>query len=76
MTPAEVTAALADRVSGRRSTIPSVRKGARVAVRAGGIEAFGTVRFGYGSADTPRAVVVLDGTGTEVDVSWSLLWPE
>ena len=76
MTPAEVATALADRVPGRTNALPLVKSGARVAVRAGGVEATGTVQYSYGTAGNAVARVVLDTTGTVVEVSWDRLWEE
>ncbi len=63
--------------AGRQNDLPTpMRKGTRCSITVGEITALGTVVRCYGSADDSRAVIRLDGTGQEVDVSWNLIGRE
>lgn len=78
MTPDKVTAALVERVPGRRlHALPLIKSGARVSVRAGDLSANGTILFSYGS-DNGNSIsrVRLDETGAEVEVTWDRLYEE
>ena len=78
MTPAEVTAALVDRVPGRRlHALPLIKRGARVSVRYRDLAANGTILSSYGS-DGGNAIsrVRLDETDTVIEVTWDLIYDE
>ena len=73
----QVARHLAAVTPGRQNDLPTpMRKGTRCSITVGEITAHGTVIRCYGSADDSRAVVRLDGTGQEVDVSWNLIGKE
>lgn len=77
MTPKEVARHLAAVIPGRQNDLPTpMRKGTRCSITVGEITANGTVVRCYGSADDTRAVIELDGTAQEVDVSWNLIGKE
>ncbi len=77
MTPKEVARHLAAVTPGRQNDLPTpMRKGTRCSVTVGEITAFGSIVRCYGSEDDSRAVVELDGSGQEVDVSWNLIGKE
>ena len=77
MTPKQVARHLAAVTAGRHNDLPTpMRKGTRCSVTVGEITAFGSIVRCYGSEDDSRAVVELDGSGQEVDVSWNLIGKE
>ena len=77
MTPKQVARHLAAVTAGRQNDLPTpMRKGTRCSVTVGEITAYGTIVRCYGSPDNARAVVQLDGTEQEIDVSWNLIGKE
>ena len=77
MTPKQVARHLAAVTPGRQNDLPTpMRRGTRCSITVGEITAYGSIVRCYGSADDSRAVVQLDGSGQEVDVSWDLIGKE